>query len=243
MTKLRILLMLLIPPILLFLCALIIIWLPLPQPFPPALSGGRNLMSAIVTGVLGAGYIVGLAVYVVATFLRAGRVLDPVLASAGMVSKSYLVFGRQYQGVLEGREVEVYFVPSSGISPAQLNVYVAAEIGTRVALGWRRPLLDCGNCERLEVAGTELRGVQMYAQEQEEERAGRLLSNATSSKAIARLLADQEEYGIREIYLQPERVWLRARPQGMRGQLFRQWLDDVLALAEASEKAFEELSE
>ncbi len=241
MTRLRILLMLLIPPILLFLCALMIIWLPLPQPFPPALSRGRNLMSAIVTGILGAGYIVGLALYVVATFLRAGRVFDPVLAPAGMVSKSYLVFGRQYQGVLEGREVEIYFVPSSGIRLAQLNVYVAADIGMRVAMGWRRPLLDCGNCERLEAAGAELRGVQVYAQE--EERAGRLLNDAASSEAIARLLADQEAYGIREIYLQPERVWLRARPQGMNGKRFRQWLDDVLVLAEASEKAFEALSE
>ncbi len=198
-------------------------------------------MSAIVTGVLGAGYVVGLAVYVVSTFLRAGRVLDPVLASAGMVSKSYLVFGRQYQGVLEGREVEVNFVPSSGVRPAQLNVYVAVNIGTRVALGWQRPLLDCRDCERLEAAGAELRGVQVYAQE--EERAGRLLNDAASKEAMARLLDDQETYGIREIYLQPERVWLRARPQGMRGKRFRQWLDDVLVLAEASEKAFEELSE
>ena len=198
-------------------------------------------MSAIVTGVLGAGYIVGLALYVVSTFLRAGRVLDPVLASAGMVSKSYLVFGRQYRGVLEGREVEVCFVPSSGIRPAQLNVYVAADIGTRAAIGRQRPLLDCRDCAQLEVAGTELQDVQMYAQQ--EERAGRLLSDAASSEAIARLLDDQEEYGIREIYLQPERVWLRARPQGMSGKQFRQWLDDMLALAEASEKSLEALSE
>ena len=151
------------------------------------------------------------------------------------------MFGRLYQGVLEGREVEIYFMPASGVRPAQLNVYVAADIGTRVALGWQRPLLDCRDCERLEAAGAELRDVKVYAQE--EERAGRFLSDAASREAMARLLDDQEEYGIREIYLQPERVWLRAHPQGMRGKLFRQWLDDVLALAEASEKAFEELSE
>ncbi len=113
-------------------------------------------MSAIVTGVLGAGYIVGLSLYVVSTFLRAGRVLDPVLAPAGMVSKSYLVFGRQYQGVLAGREVEIYFVPSSGIRPAQLNVYVAADIGTRVAMGRQRSLLGCEYCERLEAAGVDV---------------------------------------------------------------------------------------
>ena len=191
-------------------------------------------MSALVTGVLGAGYVVGLAVYVVSTFLRAGRVLDPVLTAKGMVSKSYLVFGRQYQGELESREVEVYFVPSQGVRPAQLNLYVEADIGTRVAIGWQRPLLDCRDCARLEVAGAELGGLQVYAQQ--EERAGRLLTDAASREAMARLLDDREEYGFREIYLQPERVWLRAHPQGMSEGRFRQWLDDVLALAEAGEK-------
>ena len=192
-------------------------------------------MSALVTGVLGAGYVVGLAVYVVSTFLRAGRVLDPVLTAKGMVSKSYLVFGRQYQGELESRGVKVYFVPSQGVRPAQLNLYVEADIGTRVAIGWQRPLLDCRDCARLEVAGAELVGLQVYAQE--EERAGRLLTDAASREAMTRLLDDREEYGFREIYLQPERVWLRAHPQGMTEGRFRQWLDDVLALAEAGEKA------
>jgi len=234
---LRILFWLLVFPVLLFLCALTIMRLPLPQPFPPALSGGRNLMSAIVTGVLGAGYIVGLAAYVVSAFLRAGRVLDPVLTSMGMISESYLLFGRQYRGELEGRKVEVYFVPPRAIWPTQLNVYVEADIGARVAIGRQRPWLDCQHCARLEVVGAGLAGLQVYAQE--EARAGRLLSDAASREALARLLDDQEKYGLREIYLQPERVWLRAHPRGVGERRFRQWLDDVLALARTGEKALE----
>jgi len=194
-------------------------------------------MSAIVTGVLGMGYIVGLTVYVVSAFMQAGSVLDPVLKSREMDSKSYLVFGRRYQGRLEGREVEVNFVPSQGIRPAQLNVYVEADIGTRVAIGRQRPLLDCRDCTRLEAAGLGLVGLQVYVQE--EERAARLLTETAIREAIVRLLGDQEEYGFREIYLQPGKIWLRAHPQGMSEELFRQWLEDMLALAEAGEKAFE----
>jgi len=234
--KLRILWLLLALPILLFLCALIGMWLPLPQPFPPALSSGRNLTSAIVTGILGAGYIMGLAVYVVASFLRAGRILDPVLASREMASKSYRGFGRQYHGVLEGREVAVYFLPAQGVSPALLNVYVEADLGTRVAIGRQRPLLDCRDGARLEVAGTELEELQVYAQE--EESASHLLTDAVSSAAIARLLVAPQGYGFREIYLQPERVWLRMQPRAMTEKQFQQCLADVLALAAAGEQVF-----
>ena len=233
----RILLLLLIPPILLFLCALITMWLPLPEPFPPALSGGRNLISAVVTGILGIGYLLGLAVYVVFAFLRAGRVLDPLLASMGMASKNYLLFGRQYHGALEGREAEVSFMPSRALWPTQLNIYVKADIGTRVAMGRQRPLLDCRDCARMDISAAEIPGLQVYAQE--EGNASRLLTDAASREAMLRLLDDQDDYGFREVYLQPERVWLRAHPREMTAARFRQWLDDVLVLAEASERALE----
>ena len=232
---LRILLLLLVPPVLLFLCALAMMWIPLPHPFPSALSGERNQMSAIVTGVLGAGYLVGLAVYVVSAFLRAGRFLDPVLASVGLASESYLVFGRRYRGMVQGREVEVHFLPARGVSPALLNVHVGADLGTRMAVGHSRPLLDCRDCARLEVPGAEFGELHVYAQE--EESARRLLADSASRDALARLLDNQRSSGFCEIYLQPERVWLRARPKGMTEGRFQQWFDDLLVLAEAGERA------
>ena len=226
----RILLWLFVLPVLLLLCALTTMMLPLPQPFPPALSRGRNLMSAIATGVTGMSYIVVLAAYVIYAFARAGRALDPVLASIGLTSQSYMFFGRQYRGAVAGRQVKVYFVPARAVWPSQLNVYVAADIGTRVAIGRQRPLLDCRACPRLE---TGLAGLQVYAQDKD--KADRLLSDAAVREILTRLLDNREGGGFREVYLQPKQIWLRVHPRNMGAEEFRQRLDDLLALAEAGE--------
>lgn len=231
----RIVLWLLILPILLFLCALAMLWLPLPPPFPPALSSERTLLAAIVTGVLGAGCVAGLGIYAVSAFLRAGRVLDSVLTPMGMTSERYLLFGRQYRGEVQGRQVEIQFLPARALWPTQLNVYVKAGIGTRMAIGRQRPLLDCRHCARLEMGWAELSGLHVYAED--EGKARRLLDDTASREALARLLDDQERHGLREVYLQPGRVWLRAHPCRMSEGRLRQWLDDLLALAETGEKA------
>lgn len=60
-------------------------------------------MAALVTGTLGASYILGMAVYVVSAFLQTGRFLDQSCVSMGLISKSYLLFGRQCHGELAGR--------------------------------------------------------------------------------------------------------------------------------------------
>jgi len=74
-------------------------------------------MSAIAIGILGMGYLMGLAVYTISFFWRTGRILDHVLALRGLASENYLVFGRQYRGKSEGREMVVRFVPWQGIRP------------------------------------------------------------------------------------------------------------------------------
>jgi len=232
--KLRILLFILVPPVLLFLCALLVMGAPLPHPFPPPLSEGRDSMAAILTGILGAGYLIGLAVYVIASFLRAGRALDPVLTSAGLVPEGYLAFGRRYRGVIQGREVEVTFLPSQGVSAAQLNVYVSTSLGTRVAIARGKPLLDCGDCPRVNVEELLLGGFQVYSHDKECVR--KLLADPVGRGALQRLLDDSDVVGLRELYLQPDRAWLRARPRQMTERQFQQWLDDLMVLGEAGEK-------
>ena len=234
----RILLLIFILPILLLACALIALWIPPPPPFPAALSSERNLILAIATGILGVGYLVGLAVYVLSSFLQASRTLDPILTPSGMLSESYMVFGRQYRGTIEGRQVEINFLPPHGIRPALLNVYVGADLGVRMAIGRQKPLLDCGDCPRVEVEKTRLGQVQVYAQE--EACARSLLDDATSIAALSRLMLDSETLGFREVYWQPDRIWFRAHPQGVTEDQFQQWFEALLKLAEASERVFED---
>ena len=231
----RVLLLILVPPILLLLFAVLFLWVPLPQPFPPALSDGRSRLSAMVTGVVGIAYLIKLAICIVSSFLQASRVLDPVLGPQGLASESIELFGRRYRGSIEGREVEVTYLPGYGFSRPLLNVYVSADTGTRVAIGPSRPLLDCRECARLDVEEASLSHLEVYAQE--EDIARRVLSAPEGRTALGRLLPEQGVPGTRHVYIQPGRVWLRARIRRMTEPQFRQLLDDTLALAPALEAA------
>jgi hypothetical protein len=227
------LLLILVPSVLLLACALIVLWVPLPGPFPPPFSDGRNLLVAIVTGILGIGTIVGLAVYVVSSFLRAGRGLDPTLEAMGLVSERYLAFGRRYRGAVDGRDVEVTALPGYGVHSPQADLRVTANLAFRMAVGRQRPLLDCRDCPLLELEPPKWAGLQIYAGDAE--RARRLLDDPASAAALQRLIG--EAPGLIEVYVQPERIWLRARIHAVTGVRVQRWFDDLLALAEAGERA------
>ena len=231
----RILPLILVPPVLLFGFALILMWLPLPQPFPAPLSHGRNLVVAVATGILGIGYIVGLAAYLLSSVRQAGRDLDPVFTSRGLTSQSYQAFGRQYRGHVQGRQVEIDFMPAQGLQPALLNIYVAANLEVRVAMGEQRPLLDCGDCPRVDVSELGLGNLHVCTEETAWTRG--LLAEPTNRATVSRLMRDQKRYGLREVYIQPERIWLRAHPssQATGGQI-GQWFEEMLALVEAAER-------
>jgi hypothetical protein len=195
------------------------------------LSSGRNLMAAAMTGTLGLAYIIGLGVYLVSSVSRASRTLDPVLSPYGLTSERHMLVGRRYRGLLQGRQTEILFTPSRGIQPALLQVTVSAGAGTRAAIGIQRPLLDCQACERVQMEELGMSHLQIYAEDTRWIR--RLLAAAANRTAVDHALSDQRALGFRELYIQPEQVWLRARPPAQVNQdVFEQWLDDLLALAE-----------
>jgi hypothetical protein len=226
----RILFTLLALPILILLCALIAYRVPLPA----ALDGSRDRVAAIAAGLLGVGYLAGLLVYLSLSLRRAGRALDPALTPSGLVAGWEFPLGRRYSGTLDGRDVEVRYQPAYALQPAHLDVTVVAQPGQRLAAsaGPQRPLLDCRDCPRLEVPG--LRGVRVYAQD--EARAHALLAHPEAQEALVRLLEAPDASGTRALYLQPERVWFRARLRRVTETEIVAWLDDVLLLAGAGER-------
>ena len=100
----------LLVPVLVFGCAIAAMWLPLPRSFPPALSGGRNQMAAIATGLVLLSNLLWLAGYAVNSRVQYNSAVDWPLVSQGLEAKSYMLFGRQYRGTLQGRQVDVTFV-------------------------------------------------------------------------------------------------------------------------------------
>jgi hypothetical protein len=187
-------------------------------------------MAAALTGVLGLGYLVGLTVYLVFWVRQAACVLDRVLTPMGLTSEPHMVVGRSYRGMIEGRAIEIVFMPAYAIAPALLSVSIAADLGTRMAVGRRRPRLDCTDCARVGAVGWGLEDLCVVAEDGESAR--RLLATPRFRAALMRLLADRGA-GLREIYVQPGRVWLRARPRHMTAELFRDVLDDLRKLTEA----------
>jgi hypothetical protein len=229
----RIILLILLPPIILFVFALAMIVTPLPHPFPEAQSPERNRMAAITTGVLGAAYLVGLTVYAVSWFLQAGQALDSSLVPLGLTSEGYMGFGRQYRGEIKGRQVDVTYQPAQMIKPALLNIYVSTNAGTQAALGPGKPLLDCRDCPKVAVETPGLSQLHVAAQDEAWMRG--LLADPANAAAASRLLGNQETLGLRELYIQPDRIWLRAHPKQVTEDQFQHWLDDLLTLAEAVE--------
>ena len=98
----RLILLLVLPVLLLFGLALVLMWAPLPRSFPPASSSARNLMAAVTVGVLGMVYLAGVVVVVVHRIFRAGRSLDEVLAAHGLAPAKGLLLGWVYEGSLQG---------------------------------------------------------------------------------------------------------------------------------------------
>jgi hypothetical protein len=232
----RVVLLILVPCILLAGLAVLMMWLPLPPPFPESLSGARIQIAALMTGILGLGYLVGLAAYLVLAFRGAGRVLDGVLRTAGLTPAPQRLFERCYAGTVRGRSVRAEYTPARLLHPSVLNIYVTADIDQRMAAGITQPLLDCRSCRRVRLAGSPLEDLAIHSRDLVWARA--FLADSVNVAPLRRLLADQAGAGRRDLYFQPGRLWLNAH---VRGRATRDdvgvWLGDLLALAERAERS------
>ena len=234
----RLILLLVLPVLVLFGLALVLMWAPLPPSFPPVLSSARSLMAAITVGVLGLVYLAGVAVVVVRHILRAGCSLDEVLAVHGLASASGLLLGRDYEGSLQGRPVRVSWVPGYGVRPGQLLVKVDADVGFIAAIADHRPLRPSADAVQVEtVLGENWAPVVLV----EASHAGRLtdlLANQVVGPGLFQLLAASEPGGVRELSLAQDHILFRARPSTAAAvQYAGTWVETLAAVAALLEHA------
>ena len=229
---LRIFLWMVVPPVLLLVLALILEFVPLPPFFPPASSRGRHLVAALTTGVLAFAYVSGLIIFLISSVLSAGRVLDQWLVPLGFTSQNYMVFGSQYHGILRGRQMDVLYIPARMPRPAVMDIYVGVRAQSKIAIGHQRPLLDCQDCLSVEIAESDASQLKIFAQDVAW--AQRWLGEAHRRRTLMNLMNDPATIGLREIYVQPDRVWFRAHiAQG--SVIPQSWFDDLVTFAEGVE--------
>jgi hypothetical protein len=212
-----------------FACALALSLIPLPY----TLDRSRNLVLAIGFGILGIVYVVGLTVYQVWSFLGSSRNVAAAFAQLGLKTSSYALFGRQYHGTIQERQVDVYFIPPYRYYPGSLEVYLDVSLRFRLAVAEKRPLLGCDGCRPLHLADSDLSHLQVLALD--EDWARNLLADPTSKAAVLRLTANQSPSENREFYVQPGALLLRMSPDDITAESIDQWLRDLVCLAQVAE--------
>lgn len=230
MKGIRMLGILIIPPLLISGSALLLLRMPLPQPFPPASSAARNLLAAILTGVCGFIYLISITVYIVLSFFQASEIPGKLCETYGLTEQSHTLWGQQCRGHIQERAVTLYFKIGRGVKSPVLDVYVEADVETRIAFVKRGPRLDCAQCESVSIPGEALNTVHIFAEEPDRARAW--LADDTVPMLVGELLQGSEQFGSRELYLQPDRIWLRAHLSSqVTESTVEQWLQSLLKLA------------
>lgn len=228
-------LLLLVPPFIITGIALLLILIPLPAPLPEPGSHARNLPAAILTGVMGLTWVCALCIFVVYSFQSAGLKLEASLTSKGLKASYFPVFGRQYQGILDERKVDIQFIPGRMVQNSLLNIQIQITNIQLMAIGLNKPLLDGNNYEMVNTSPFNLGNLKVYVKDLKW--AQDFLRETSHSEMINRLIDNSDELGYRELYFQPGRIWLHARPnQNFNPTHFEVWLQALLDLSSAIEK-------
>ncbi|MBN1437120.1 MAG: hypothetical protein JW936_08585 [Sedimentisphaerales bacterium] len=229
----RIILILFAAPIILLGFALLVMLVPLPGPLPEARSDGRNLIAAISTGILALIGLVTLTIHIVRALRLSGNLEQSLLepfTKETFTCENYQVVGRKFQGQVAGCSVQAEFIPPKAMQHALLNIYVQADIGFNAAIGAAKPILAQRGCKQVELADEVLKHLRIYSDN--EEQLKNLLQRSEYKQAIAQLLSEQKLLGLRELYIQPKKIHLRARPTAaVTSQHTEQWLKNLITLA------------
>jgi hypothetical protein len=230
----RVLLLLLLLPILLVICALIALSLPLPPSMPPAWTSDRNAIAAVATGLTAMAYVVGVGLFAVRRILRASRLFDTLLDSAGLAPARQQGLWRCYQGRLQGKTATARLSPGFEFQPWRIDVAIDAELNFRIAIGSRRPLLDCRGVPRLSLSNDTLDACHVHADDAKTAKC--LLQEQDVQDALTGLLAEWAHTNSWEIYLRPEGVWARIRTYRPSHDMLERWLDRLSRLTTVCEK-------
>ena len=207
----RIVLALVVPVILLFGLALLLMWLPLPTPLPQPASAARTALAAGVVGALGVVYLGGIAVLAVGRVVRTGRALDEVLLSEGMTVSRHSLIGRSYVGNAAGRETRILWVPGHGLQRGQLIVDVSGAFGFSMAIADHTPLKPTADAVTVPIPSGLGWTPTLLAPPACADGASRAILEMAAGADLQLLLAGGQGRGTRELTVSPDGLRLRAR--------------------------------
>ena len=135
---------------------------------------------------------------------------------------------------MEGHPLSIEFQPARSPKSHLLNVYLSLAGGGQAAIGLSRPLLECRDCSEVSFSEPDLANLRVFAADEAWIRA--VLADASTQAALAGLIHGDAWRGLSEVYLKPDRLWLRAHPRLAQDDSV-EWLPALMILARAVESA------
>lgn len=187
--------------------------------------------------------LVGVLTWVFLSRKRAHAQLDEAFAALGLTGRGYLLSGRQYHGVYQGREVHVYYHISGGryLRTPNLQMYIGSNVRTRLQVVTNKGIARLGNAlvgpfrQQPPLALPGYEALQVHPLDAAWGR--QLLTDPEVQAAVLRLVGP-EVPGLRSLVLGPAALYVQMRyftlalvtPMAM-----QQWANDLSRIAQAAE--------
>jgi hypothetical protein len=195
-------LMLLIPVIIVFIALLINI-----IPLPYFLDDSRQLLAAIIAGIISFLYLVFITIYIIYSFRRMGRIFDKTAREIDLKKQDFLYFGKKYKGNWHNREIVIEYFPPRVIQGALLNIYLFARPTILAVISKKAPLIDykAGKKQLIEMKY----GFNVYSSEYEGIR--KIFSDNIFSNALYKILHKGKRGHTLQIFFRAKDIYLRSR--------------------------------
>ncbi len=190
----------------------------------------------LVIWLAGVGLIVllivsGLLIWRYRSSHRRASLLDEAFAPYGLSGKGYLWNGRQYHGMYQGHQVDIYFYRGPS-----LDIYIEAPLNTRLGIGTQgylgRLASRAGNQPRMLTSDPALAHLDIFPLDEAWGRS--LLDNPVARSIILQLASPGTGLEFRSLLFQPEAIHLqihRFATISMTAENLHTWVNSLLELA------------
>jgi len=204
-------------------------------PLPDAIDGSRDQVGAIAAGFFSFLYLIWIFFYTINSFRRAGKVFDDLCPGLGLKGESLGIFGREYSGILSERQIVIEYFPPRTIQRALLNIHVEAPLVQEFIISRQRPLLGSANnrgtsCQEI----VDLPGdYKIYSGDCKKTFA--IISKHEFKKALGSILSGDHGSSFKQIYFESDRIWLRQRHPILPVEVLKDYIKNLLVLANEAE--------
>jgi hypothetical protein len=198
----------------------------------------RETSFFIFAGMLAAFFllsVVTVIVWGVITVRRRTRGLDAAFTPLGLDGGSFMLTGRQYQGTLRDRPVDVYFYRGP-----TLSISIHAALKTRTSISYKSWLgglvADLAKKEPLAISDARFDPYSIHALDERWTCA--LLADPQARGALLRLMDGEPSFMLRQVLIQPQMLVLRLQhilKRDITPQNVRTWLDAMFDLLQVAE--------